>query len=371
MTSPLFSPIHFRDLALPNRIMISPMCQYSAIEGSATDWHLVHLGHLALGGAGLLCIEATAVEPNGRITPHCLGLYSDDNERALKRAVDIVRAISPIKLAIQIGHAGRKSSSEVPWRGGQLIPPDGGGWNPCAPSALPHLSHEPPPHALDAAGIERVKTAFIETTKRAKRLGIDAMEIHCAHGYLLHEFLSPISNRRDDHYGGSLENRMRLPLEIFEAVRAGWPAGKPLGVRVSATDWVEGGWEIGQCLEFAQALAARGCDWIDCSSGGVSPDQKIPLGPGYQVRFARRIREETGVPTIAVGLITDPLQAHAIIADGEADMVALARAMLYDPRWAWHAASALGDTAHAPQPYWRCPPQGAGRIFGDTPIGMR
>ncbi len=371
MTSALFTPIRFRGIELANRIMVSPMCQYSAIDGSATDWHLVHLGHLALGGAGLLCVEATAVEAAGRITPGCLGLYSDQNEEALDRVVRTVRARSPIALAIQIGHAGRKGSSEVPWRGGQLIPPDRGGWPPVAPSALPQLPDEPPPVALDQAGIGRVRTAFVATTQRAARLGFDALELHAAHGYLLHEFLSPLSNRRDDTYGGTLENRMRLPLEVFDAVRAAWPADRPLGVRLSATDWVDGGWEIEQCLEFVRELARRGCDWIDCSSGGVSPQQKIPLGPGYQVPFSKRIRAETGMKTVAVGLITDPQQAEAIVAGGEADVIALARAMLYDPRWAWHAAAALGAVVHAPEQYWRCAPREAGRVFGNTQIGMR
>lgn len=371
MTSPLFAPIRLRSLELPNRIMISPMCQYSAVEGSATDWHVIHLGHLALGGAGLLCVEATAVEAAGRITPGCLGLYSDENERALERVVRTVRAASPIKLAIQIGHAGRKASSAVPWRGGQLIPADQGGWRPVAPSALPQLASEPPPEALDRAGLARVKAAFVAAAQRAARLGFDALELHAAHGYLLHEFLSPLSNHRADEYGGALENRMRFPLEIFDAVRAVWPTEKPLGVRVSATDWVEGGWEIEQCVALGRALARRGCDWIDCSSGGVSPQQKIPLGPGYQVPFAKRIRAETGVCTVAVGLITEPKQAEAIVASGEADMVALARAMLYDPRWAWHAAAALGASVHAPAQYWRCPPREAGRVFGETPMGMR
>jgi 2,4-dienoyl-CoA reductase-like NADH-dependent reductase (Old Yellow Enzyme family) len=371
MSSALFTPIRFRGLELANRIMVSPMCQYSAIDGSATDWHLIHLGQLALGGAGLLCVEATAVEAAGRITPGCLGLYSDENEQALDRVVRAVRARSPIALALQIGHAGRKGSSAVPWRGGQLIPPDQGGWRPVAPSALPQLPGEAPPEALDQAGIGRIRAAFVATTRRAARLGFDALELHSAHGYLLHEFLSPLSNRRDDAYGGTLENRMRLPLEVFDAVRAAWPADRPLGVRVSATDWVEGGWEIEQCLEFARELARRGCDWIDCSSGGVSPQQKIPLGPGYQVPFSKRIRAETGMKTIAVGLITDPQQAETIVAGGEADVVALARAMLYDPRWAWHAAAVLGASTHAPEQYWRCAPREAGRVFGNTQIGMR
>ena len=365
------TPLRLRGLELANRIVISPMCQYSATDGSADDWHLIHLGHLALGGAALLCVEATAVEAAGRITPGCLGLYSDANEASLERVVRTVRARSPIKLAVQLGHAGRKASSEVPWRGGRLIPADRGGWRPVAPSALPHLPGEAAPEALDREGIERIRAAFAASASRAARLGFDALELHAAHGYLLHEFLSPVANRRDDAYGGALENRMRLPLEVFDAVRAAWPSDRPLGMRVSATDWVTGGWDLEQCVVFARELARRGCDWIDCSSGGVSPLQEIPLGPGYQVPFSRRIRAETGVRTIAVGLITEPQQAEAIVANGEADMVALGRAMLYDPRWAWHAAAALGATAHAPEQYWRCPPRAAGRVFGDTPIGMR
>jgi 2,4-dienoyl-CoA reductase-like NADH-dependent reductase (Old Yellow Enzyme family) len=371
MSSVLFSPLTFRGLTLPNRIMVSPMCQYSAEDGAATDWHMIHLGHLALGGAGLLCLEATAVEAIGRITPGCLGLYSDANERALERVLQTIRRQSPIALGIQLSHAGRKASSEVPWRGGMLIPPSAGGWTPVAPSAVPHLPAESAPAALDHDGLARVRSAFERAVRRADRLGFDAIELHAAHGYLLHQFLSPLSNRRTDAYGGSLENRMRFPLEVFSAAREAWPAARPMGMRVSATDWVEGGWTVDECVAFARELKARGCDWIDASSGGVSPQQKIPLAPGYQVPFARRIREEAQVPTIAVGLITDPKHAEAIVAGGDADMVALARAMLYDPRWPWHAAAALGGSVRAPEQYWRCPPREAGRVFGDTPIGMR
>ncbi len=371
MTSALFSPLRLRGLTLPNRIVVSPMCQYSAEDGSATDWHLIHLGSLALGGAGLLFVEATAVESIGRITPGCHGLYSDANERALDRVVAAIRRHSPIKLGIQLAHAGRKGSSEPPWRGGMLIPPARGGWRPVAPSALPQLPPEPPPEALDRAGIARIRDAFVGAARRASRLGFDAVELHSAHGYLLHEFLSPISNRREDEYGGPRENRMRFPLEVFEGVRAVWPEDKPLGVRISSTDWVEGGWDIEDSVAYARELKRRGCDWIDCSSGGVSPQQKIPLGPGYQVAFSGRIRAEAGIPTVAIGLITDPKHAAAIVAGGEADMVAMARAMLYDPRWAWHAAAALGGEVHAPEQYWRCAPREAGRIFGDTKLGMR
>jgi 2,4-dienoyl-CoA reductase-like NADH-dependent reductase (Old Yellow Enzyme family) len=371
MTSSLFTPIQLRDLSLRNRIVVSPMCQYSAEDGSATDWHLIHLGQLSLGGAALLFVEATGVEAIGRITPGCLGLYSDANERALGHVVAAVRKYSPVALGIQLAHAGRKASSEVPWRGGQLIPLDRGGWQPVGPSALAISPEEPAPEALDAAGMKRIRNAFVDSARRALRLGFDAVELHSAHGYLLHEFLSPIANQRTDAYGGSRENRMRFPLEVFAAVRDVWPAGKPLGVRISSTDWMEGGWDIDDSVAYAAELKRRGCDWIDCSSGGVSPQQKIPLGPGYQVPFARRVRGEVGVATIGVGLITDTKQAEEIIASGDADMVAMARAMLYDPRWAWHAAAALGAEVHAPQQYWRCPPREAGRIFGDTKLGQR
>jgi NADPH2 dehydrogenase len=371
MTSALFSPIRLRNLALRNRIVVSPMCQYSAADGSATDWHLIHLGQLSLGGAALLFVEATAVEAIGRITPGCLGLYSDENERALGQVVATVRKYSPVALGIQLAHAGRKGSSEVPWRGGQLIPLDRGGWRPVAPSPVAQLPGEDPPEPLDRAGMSRIRDGFVGSARRALRLGFDAIELHSAHGYLLHEFLSPVSNKREDKYGGSRENRMRFPLEVFDAVRAVWPAGKPLGVRISSTDWVEGGWAIEDSVALAAELKRRGCDWIDCSSGGVSPQQKIALGPGYQVPFARRIRAEAGIATIGVGLITDTQQAETIVASGDADMIALARGMLYDPRWAWHAAATLGGEVNAPEQYWRCPPREAGRIFGDTKLGQR
>lgn len=371
MTSQLFSPFSLRSLTLPNRIVVSPMCQYSAEDGSATDWHLMHLGSLALGSPGLLLLEATAVEAIGRITPGCLGLYSDANEAGLKRVLRALRRWTPTHLGIQLAHAGRKASSHAPWETGMLIPADAGGWRPVAPSPVPQSGDEPPPEELDAAGLARIREAFVASTRRAQRLGFDALELHSAHGYLLHEFLSPIANRRTDAYGGTLENRMRFPLEVFDAVRAAWPADKPLGVRVSATDWIEGGWDPEQTVVLAHALKDRGCDWIDTSSGGLSTQQKIPLGPGYQVHLARLIRKETGIATMAVGLITDPQQAEAIVADGDADLVALARGMLWDPRWVWHAAARLGGTVAAPVQYWRSPPKEAGRVFGDTPIGTR
>jgi 2,4-dienoyl-CoA reductase-like NADH-dependent reductase (Old Yellow Enzyme family) len=367
----LFSPTSIGNLELANRIVIAPMCEYSAEEGRATDWHMIHLGHLALSGAALLFVEATAVEPDGRISPGDLGLWSDDTESALGRVVDAVRRYSPIKLGIQLGHAGRKASSAEPWNGGQLVPAGEGGWQGWAPSAVPHNASEPPPHALDAAGLARVRDAFADSARRAVRLGFDAIELHAAHGYLLHQFLSPLSNRRDDAYGGSLENRMRFPLEVFQALREAVPPSVALGVRVSATDWVDGGWDLAQTLVFAQALKDRGCEFIDVSSGGVSSQQKIPVGPNYQVPFADEIKRKVGMPTIAVGLITEPRQAEDILARGEADMVALARGMLYDPRWPWHAAAQLGGQVAAPRQYWRSQPREHKALFGETRFGQR
>ncbi len=371
MTSPLFQPLTLRGLTVPNRVMVSPMCQYSAVDGNANDWHLSHITNLANSGAGLVCIEATHVEAIGRITPGCLGLYSDENEEALARVIHSVRKLSKSALAIQIAHAGRKASSAEPWNGGMLLPLDRRGWETVGPSALPQLPDERPPRALDEAGIACIVEMFADSARRADRIGFDAMELHGAHGYLIHQFLSPVANRRTDRYGGSLENRMRFALEVFDAVRAVWPERKPLGMRVSATDWVEGGFDLQQCVVLAHELKRRGCDWIDVSSAGVAHNQKIPIGPGYQVPLAKAIRAETGLTTIAVGMITDAKQAEAIVANGEADMVALARGILYDPRWVWHAAAALGGTVEAMVQYWRCPPREAGRIFGDTKIGMR
>jgi NADPH2 dehydrogenase len=369
--STLFSPITLRGLTLSNRIMVSPMCQYSAEDGSATDWHFTHINSLALSGAAMFCIEATHVEAIGRITHGCLGLYSDANEAALKPILASVRKHSKTAVAMQLAHAGRKSSSYRPWEGGQQIPFDKGGWQTEAPSATPHKEGESAPHAIDDAGLKRIRDAFVAATRRAERLGIDAIELHGAHGYLLHQFLSPISNKRTDQYGGSLENRTRYPLEIFDAVRAAFPDNKPVGIRVSATDWVEGGWDLPQTIEFAKQLKRRGVDWIDVSSGGVSPLQKIPLAPGYQVPFAKAVKEATGVTTMAVGLITEARQAEDIVASGKADMVALARGMLYDPRWGWHAAAELGGEVSAPPQYWRSQPPTQKALFGATSFGAR
>ena len=369
--SALFSPIKLRGLALPNRIMVAPMCQYSADNGEANDWHFTHINMLALSGAAMFCIEATHVEATGRITPGCLGLWNDATEAALKPILASVRKHSKTAVAMQLAHAGRKGSSYRPWQGGQQIPLAEGGWQTEGPSAVPHKEGEMAPLAFDAQGLARVREAFVAAAGRAERLGIDALELHSAHGYLLHQFLSPISNRRTDAYGGSLQNRMRYPLEVFDAIRAAFPADKPVGVKVSATDWVEGGWDLAQTIEYAKELKKRGVDWIDASSGGVSPKQKIPLGPGYQVPLAQGIREATGVTTMAVGLITEAKQAEEIVASGKADMVALARGMLYDPRWGWHAAAELGGEVEAPPQYWRSQPSTQKALFGATTFGAR
>jgi 2,4-dienoyl-CoA reductase-like NADH-dependent reductase (Old Yellow Enzyme family) len=369
--SALFSPIKLRGLELPNRIMVAPMCQYSSVNGEANDWHFTHINTLALSGAAMFCIEATHVEAVGRITPGCLGLYDDATEAALKPILASARKHSKTAVAIQLAHAGRKASSHRPWDGGQQIPVSQGGWQAEGPSAVPHKEGEAPPLALDAPGLARVRDAFVNAARRAERLGIDAIELHSAHGYLLHQFLSPISNKRTDQYGGSLQNRMRYPLEVFDAVRAAFPAEKPVGIKVSATDWVEGGWDLAQTIEYAKELKEHGVDWVDASSGGVSPQQKIPLGPGYQVPFAQAIKEATGVTTMAVGLITEAKQAEDIVASGKADMVALARAMLYDPRWGWHAAAELGGQVEAPPQYWRSQPSTQKALFGTTTFGTR
>ena len=369
--SVLFSPIKLRGLSLANRIMVAPMCQYSADDGEATDWHFSHINTLALSGAAMVCIEATAVEATGRITHGCLGLWNDACEEALKPIIASARKHSKAAIAMQLAHAGRKASSARPWDGGRLIPTPAGGWQAEAPSAIAHKEDEAPPLALDQMGLARVCEAFVAAARRAMRLGLDALELHCAHGYLLHQFLSPISNRRTDQYGGTAANRMRFPLEVFEAIRAEVPADKPVGVKVSATDWVEGGWDLAQTIAFARELKSRGLDWIDVSSGGVSPKQKIPLGPGYQVPLAQAIREATGLTTMAVGLITEAGQAEEILASGKADMIALARAMLYDPRWGWHAAAELGGEVAAPPQYWRSQPATQKALFGAITFGAR
>jgi 2,4-dienoyl-CoA reductase-like NADH-dependent reductase (Old Yellow Enzyme family) len=355
MTAQLFTPVELGGVTLPNRIVVSPMCQYSAVDGSAQAWHQVHYGMLAMSGAGLLCLEATHVERDGRITQGCLGLYSDDNEAAIKSIVDWARAWMPtVKLGIQLAHAGRKASAQQPWKGGgplsQADAPDLP-WTTVSASAIPYDAKWHTPVALDAVGLKRVKQAFVEATERSLRLGFDVVELHGAHGYLLSQFLSPISNQRSDEYGGTADKRRRFPLEVFEACRKAWPAGKAMGMRLSCIEWVEGGVSIEDTIETARQLKALGCDFIDASSGGNAAAQKIPVKPGYHVEFSARIRKEAGIKTWAVGVITEPDQAEGIIAAGQADCTAHARAFLLDPRWGWNAARALGvDTPPLPLP---------------------
>lgn len=359
MSNPaLFQPVSVGALTLPNRIVIAPMCQYSAENGCMTDWHLIHLGHLALSGAGLLTIEATAVVPEGRITYADVGLWDDATEAAMARVLEAIRRHSDMPVAIQLAHAGRKASTDLPWRGGKQIAPDhADGWQTVAPSPLPFESHENAPIALSVDDLHGLCAAFADSARRAARLGIDAVQLHGAHGYLLHQFLSPLSNRRDDDYGGSLENRMRFPLAVFDAVRAAFPAERPVTMRVSGSDWVEGGWDAEQTVAFAQALEARGCAAIHVSSGGLDPRQAIPVGPSYQVPLARAVKQGCGLPVVAVGLITDYEQAEAIVGTGDADMIALARTILYEPRWPWHAAAHLGARIKAPDQYLRSQPR--------------
>jgi 2,4-dienoyl-CoA reductase-like NADH-dependent reductase (Old Yellow Enzyme family) len=365
----LFEPFNVGGLALDNRIVIAPMCQYSAVDGKMTDWHLIHLGQLALSGAALLTIEATAVLPEGRISYADVGLWDDRTEDAMKSVLDSVRRHLDMPIAIQLGHAGRKASVEVPWKGGaQIAPNEPNGWPTVAPSALSFTPGTHAPMAMDGAAIERLKDAFMAAARRTANLGLDAVQLHGAHGYLLHQFLSPLSNLRDDAYGGSLENRMRLPLEIFDAVRAVFPANRPVTMRVSGADWVEGGWDIEQTIAFAQALEARGCAAIHVSSGGLDPRQAIPVGPSYQVPLARAVKQAVDIPVIAVGLITDYEQAEAIVGTGDADLIAIARAILYDPRWPWHAAAHLGASVKAAPQYLRCQPRQYRHLF-DAPAG--
>ena len=363
MTSSLFQPIALAGLTLPNRIVIAPMCQYSAKDGNASDWHMIHLGQLALSGAGLLILEAAAVEADGRITAGDLGVYSDENEQALARVLAAIRSYSAMPVGIQLAHAGRKASSLPPWDGGGQVTVAQGGWLTHAPSALGFRPDDERPATLDAAGLRRVREAFVAGAQRSVRLGLQAIELHAAHGYLLHQFLSPLANQRNDGYGGPLANRMRFPLEVFEAVRNAVPAAIPVGVRVSATDWVEHGWDVEGTCAFAAELKTLGCDFMDVSSGGMSPAQSIPLSQGYQVAFAARVKAQTGMPTMAVGLITEPRYAESVVADGQADMVALARGILFDPRWPWHAAVELGATVAAPKQYLRSAPHGQSKLF--------
>jgi 2,4-dienoyl-CoA reductase-like NADH-dependent reductase (Old Yellow Enzyme family) len=360
----LFTPLRIDGLELRNRIVIAPMCQYSAEDGCMTDWHLIHLGQLALSGAALLTIEASAVTPEGRITYADVGLYSDATEQAMRRVLEGVRRWSDMPVGIQLAHAGRKASTEIPWKGGGQIPPeDAHGWQTVAPSAVPFQQGQVAPAALDRQDLAGLRNAFAEAARRAAGLGLDAAQVHGAHGYLLHQFLSPLSNQRTDEYGGSLQNRMRLPLEVFEVVREAFPADRPVTMRVSGTDWAAGGWDVEGTVELAQALEARGCSGIHVSSGGLTPAQQIPVGPSYQVPLARAVKQAVKIPVIAVGLITEFEQAEAIIGTGDADLVALARGVLYDPRWPWHAAAHLGASVKAPPQYLRSQPSRYRELF--------
>jgi 2,4-dienoyl-CoA reductase-like NADH-dependent reductase (Old Yellow Enzyme family) len=354
-TTKLFSPLTLRSLTLSNRIVVSPMAQYSADNGLANQWHLMHLGNLSIGGAGLVITEASSVEPRGRVSDRCLGIWSDDHLQALEPAIVFCRRHGAAKLGMQLMHSGRKGSVAVPWKKHVTLDEGSGGWRTVSPSDVPY-PRRPAPVALDTDALAHVRESFADAARRANKLGFDLLEIHNAHGYLLHSFLSPFANHRNDTYGGSLENRMRYPLEVFDAVRDAWPAEKPLGVRISVTDWVDGGWTPDDSVAFARALKAKGCDYICASSGGSVPEQSIPVGPGYQVPLAEKVRREAGIPTIAVGLITEPEQAERILADGSADLVALGRGMLYDPRWAWHAAAQLGEEVYFPPQYERSHP---------------
>jgi 2,4-dienoyl-CoA reductase-like NADH-dependent reductase (Old Yellow Enzyme family) len=362
--SQLFSPISFGPLTLSNRIVIAPMCQYSAEDGRASDWHAMHLGNLAQSGAGLLILEATAVEPRGRISWADLGLWDDGTEAALAQVLASVRRWSPMPLGIQLGHAGRKASVKRPWDGGGQLPADDArGWATVAPSPLPFHAADPAPQELDEAGIAEIVAAFAASAVRAERLGFELIELHAAHGYLLHQFLSPLSNRRTDGYGGSLPNRLRLLVEVFDAVRAAVSDKIAVGVRISASDWVEGGWDLVQSEALAQVLDARGCNFLHVSSGGLDEHQKITVGPGYQVPFAAAIKAKVRMPVIAVGMITEPEQAESILRHRHADAVALARGILYDPRWPWHAAAALRDSVEPAPQYLRCEPRDARGVF--------
>jgi 2,4-dienoyl-CoA reductase-like NADH-dependent reductase (Old Yellow Enzyme family) len=359
MSHPLFSPFQLRSVGFASRIGVSPMCQYSSQDGFATDWHLVHLGSRAQGGAGLVILEASAVVPEGRITPGDLGIWKDAHIPALERISHFLHS-QGARAGIQLAHAGRKASMAVPFAlpltGERLLLPAEGGWQPVAPSALAFAPNYAVPQALDQTGIDAIVEAFRQATRRALTAGFDFVEIHAAHGYLLHQFLSPLANKRTDAYGGSFQNRARLVLDVVDAVRAEWPAHLPLFVRISATDWAEGGWNIDESVQLARLFREHGVDLVDVSSGGQVPNAQIPAGPGFQVEFAARIRREAGIPTAAVGLITDPVQADAIMAQGNADLVLLGRELLRDPYWPLHAAAALGESASWPEQYLRAAP---------------
>ena len=348
----LFTPIRLRGVECRNRVFVSPMCQYSSVDGFPTDWHLVHLGSRAVGGAGLVMTEATAVTPDGRISPGDLGIWSDAHGEALLRVAAFIKAHGAVP-AIQLAHAGRKASTAAPWMGGAPVTPEQGGWEVSAPSAVAFAPGYQVPRELTARDLADLSDCYAEAARRALGAGFAAVEIHAAHGYLLHQFLSPLSNRRTDEYGGSYDNRVRFPLAVARRVRSAWPAELPVLVRVSATDWANGGWTLEDSIELSRRLKAEGVDMIDCSSGGLVPGAKIPAGPGYQTPFAAAIRAQAGIATAAVGLVTSPEQAEQIVATGQADAVLLAREMLRDPYWPLMAARRLGADVSWPRQYER------------------
>jgi 2,4-dienoyl-CoA reductase-like NADH-dependent reductase (Old Yellow Enzyme family) len=356
MTSALFSPIRLADLELANRIVVAPMCQYSAADGVASDWHMTHLGMLANSGAGLVVVEATHVERRGRITHGCLGLYSDACEAGLERVVNHCRRIGTAKLGIQLAHAGRKASSQRPWEGAKALGPDEDPWPTIAPSALPFGPGWHTPAAMTEGDMAHVRMSFTQAARRSVRLGFDAIELHLAHGYLLHSFVSPLSNKRNDQWGGSLDGRMRFALDVARAVRAVVPAGTPLGARITGTDWIDGGLTADDAVALTKALKAEGLDYVDVSSGNVTPDSRWPNDPGFNVPIAERVRRETGLAVRSVGMIANAKQAEAIVAEGKADMVAMARAFLDDPHWGWHAAQTLSAEVARPLQYARATP---------------
>jgi len=364
MSSQLFSPIDLRGLKLNNRIVVSPMCQYISDDGAANDWHLMHYGSFSMGAAGLVMQEMTNVSAEARITLKCAGMYTDAQEAAAKRVVDFCKKFGAAKIGIQLAHAGRKGSTTLPMLGGKSLSKEEGAWPTFAPSALPFAPDWQVPQALDQAGLDKIKADFVNAVKRCERVGYDLIEFHGGHGYLIHQFLSPLSNQRTDAYGGSAENRMRFPLEVFAAMRAAWPTDKPMGARVSAVDWVEGGLTIEQTVAFAKELKKLGCDYVDVSSGGVDPRQQIPLAPGYNAPFAARVKKEAGVVTRTVGLIADAKLAEQIVSSGQADMIAIGRGAMWDPRWAWHAAIELGTEATYPPRATPCLPSLRPQIFG-------
>ncbi len=370
----LFTPFTFDTpsgpLTLPNRLVVAPMCQYSSIHGQANDWHLAHWTQLLNSGAGMVTLEATAVSAAARISPGCLGLWDDATASALNDHLQRARQLAPaVPVCIQISHAGRKASSAEPWNGGMLLSAEQGGWPTYGPSALPHLPTEPAPRELSLDDIAQIKADFVHTAQLSQAMGIEALELHAAHGYLLHEFLSPISNQRSDVYGGSFENRIRFPFEVFQAVREVFKGA--LGMRISGTDWIDGGWTLDETVDLSQRLKQAGAQFVHISSGGVSPLQQIPIGPEYQVPLAKAVRARSGLTTFAVGLITEPAQAEGVLQRGDADLVALGRSFLYKPRWGWEAAVALGGQVHAQHQYWRSLPREAKNIFTDAQVGMR